>query len=97
MIKNNNNKIEIKEFRISEDAKQVLLGSLLGDGYLRKFRKSRNAHYKEVYSVKQKDYLLWKNDYLKIFDTKVHEYSVFDQRTNKNYNSILLWNTNLVI
>lgn len=91
ILKNNNQKIELEEFSINEDVKQVLLGSLLGDGYLRKFRKSVNAHYKEVHSIKQKEYVKWKNNFLRFFNTRIHEYSVFDKRTNKVYSSVLLW------
>ena len=59
MISNmNNQKIELKEFNINEDVKQVLLGSLLGDGYIA--RGSKNSGYTETHSPKQKIILIGK-------------------------------------
>jgi|GEM_PF-1237879 len=43
---------------IDEEVKQVLLGSLLGDGYIA--RGSKNSGYVEAHSLKQKDYFFWK-------------------------------------
>ena len=86
-----NQKIELAEFNIDEDVKQVLLGSLLGDGSLEINKGGKNAFYREIHSSKQKDYLLWKNQFLKIFNTKLQEYSTFDNRTNNTYYIILLW------
>lgn len=92
MVSNmNNQKIELEKFDINEDVKQVLLGSLLGDGSLEINKEGKNAFYREVHSLKQKEYLIWKNQFLKIFDTKFHEYSTYDKRTGKTYYSILLW------
>lgn len=92
MISNiNNQKMELEEFNIDEDGKQVLLGSLLGDGSLQIQKGGKNAFYREIHSLKQKDYLIWKNQFLKVFDTKLHEYSIYDSRTNKTYYSVLLW------
>ena len=73
-----NQKIELDGFNISEDVKQVLLGSLLGDGYLSLNKNAINAHYREAHSLKQENYVLWKKNLLIIFDTKVHKYSTID-------------------
>lgn len=43
---------------------QILLGSLLGDGCIVN-NTHNNLHYEEGHSLRQKDYLLWKNKYLK--------------------------------
>ena len=92
MISNmNNQKIELEEFNIDEDVKQVLLGSLLGDGSLQIPKEGKNAFYREIHSQKQKEYIIWKNNFLKFFDTRFHEYSFYDKRTNKTYYSVLLW------
>src|SRR3989344_7224924 len=92
MISNmNNQKMELEEFNIDEDVKQVLLGSLLGDGSLQIQKEGKNAFYREIHSSKQKEYLLWKNQFLKVFDTKLREYSFYDKRTDKTYYSVLLW------
>src|SRR3989338_7863499 len=61
-IKNNNQKIELEEVNISEDVKQVLLGSLLGDASLEKT--SKNASYSCSHSPKQKRYIFWKSKIL---------------------------------
>ena len=83
---------------ISEETRQVLLGSLLGDGSLRLEKKGINAYFREVHSTRQKDYLLWKKECLKCFDPKVKEGKIFDYRTGKTYSSILLWTkTNIIL
>ena len=56
--------IKYKSLLLSKDAEQVLLGSLLGDGSLRKPKYS--SSYSEAHSLKQKDYLLWKRDILNL-------------------------------
>tara|TARA_Y100000310_G_scaffold345857_1_gene471549 strand:- start:2195 stop:3103 length:909 start_codon:yes stop_codon:yes gene_type:complete len=84
-------KNNIKETELQENIKQVLLGSLLGDGYLTKQKNSHNAYFREVHSLKQKDYLIWKNNFLNYFNTKIKEYSTYDKRTNKYYYSIYLY------
>jgi len=92
MISNNiNQKMGLEEFNIDEDVKQVLLGSLLGDGSLGINKGGKSAFYREIHSLKQKEYLIWKNQFLKVFDTKLHEYSIYDSRTDRTYHSILLW------
>jgi len=88
--------VNIKD--ISEETRQVLLGSLLGDGSLRLEKKGINAYFREVHSTRQKDYLLWKKECLKCFDPKVKEGKIFDYRTGKTYSSILLWTkTNIIL
>ena len=46
-------------FGLLDDAEQVLLGSLLGDGSLSRMNE-KHIYYSEIYSLKQRDYLLWK-------------------------------------
>lgn len=92
MISNiNNQKMELEEFNINEDVKQVLLGSLLGDGCLKINKGGKNAYYYELHGLKQKEYLIWKSQFLDIFDIKFYEYSTHDKRTCKTYNSVLIW------
>jgi len=45
---------------MKEKVKQVLLGSLLGDGRVGIYPKYKNAIFVESHSLKQKEYLLWK-------------------------------------
>ncbi|OGM14272.1 hypothetical protein A2141_02855 [Candidatus Woesebacteria bacterium RBG_16_40_11] len=57
---------------LSEVQKQLILGCILGDGYM---RKKVNAHLQITHSIKQKEYVLWKYSMLKnIVITAPHEY-----------------------
>ncbi|MFZ3077917.1 MAG: hypothetical protein WA139_05650 [Candidatus Aenigmatarchaeota archaeon] len=67
----------------TEDCRQVLLGSLLGDGSL-SCGNGKNYYMEEVHCLKQKEYLLWKNSYFRIFNGKTRF------KTNKNYRSFAL-------
>jgi len=53
---------------LSNIQKQVILGSILGDGYM---RKKTNAHLQITHSYKQKDYVDWKYKILKNFVSSV--------------------------
>lgn len=67
-----NNKKNVKNCPdISLEVHQILLGSLLGDMHCNK--ECVNAKIEESHSINQKDYLLWKNKYLEIFNTSVRE------------------------
>lgn len=61
----------IKNYKMDEEVKQVLLGSMLGDGSL-SFNGSFGVSFRETHSIKQKEYLLWKKNILmKIFNTEI--------------------------
>lgn len=47
---------------MNNEVKQVLFGSLMGDGCLSKEVKGVNVRFSEKHSFKQKDYLLWKKN-----------------------------------
>ena len=47
---------------LSEFQKQLILGCVLGDGYM---RKKTHAHLQITHSLKQKDYVDWKYQKLK--------------------------------
>lgn len=51
---------------MTRNQKSVVIGSILGDGYLQKTGKE-NARLRLEHSLKQKDYLLWKCEVLKNF------------------------------
>lgn len=65
-------KENIKNYsNISSEVHQVLLGSLLGDMYLRRENKTPNIE--ETHSIDQKDYLSWKNNIVsKFFDLRLY-------------------------
>lgn len=55
---------------MNELSEQVLIGSLLGDGGIYKYNNASYPIYKEGHSIKQKNYLLWKKEYLP-FETSI--------------------------
>jgi len=72
---------------LTNDARQVLFGSLLGDGHLSiNRRRGINALYSEIHSLKHASYLLWKKPFFEeISPLKITTASYFDKRTNKTY------------
>lgn len=56
---------EIAKIPLSDKCKSVILGSLLGDGSLKKEPKYANLRFKFRHSEVQKDYFYWKVDLLK--------------------------------
>lgn len=54
--------------------KQLIYGSLLGDGSIVRGKEDRNCRFSEAHSVKQKDYLLFKHRQLEPFSGKLIEY-----------------------
>lgn len=54
----------IKSF-LSEQCKEVILGSLLGDGSLKIHPQYKNARFSFRHSIKQKEYFFWKLKQLK--------------------------------
>lgn len=56
----------IKITDLSNETYQVLIGSILGDGCIKKQNKNRNRYiFSEDHSIKQLDYLQWKKEMLK--------------------------------
>jgi len=76
---------------ISPETEQVLIGSLLGDGGLQLQKNGINVNFKEIHSIKQKEYLIWKKECLSYFKPKINQYKIYDNRTNKYYSSVNLW------
>lgn len=54
----------IKKLELDKSQKQILLGSLLGDGNIIYNQKNNSYTYQEPHKIKQKDYLSWKNSFL---------------------------------
>lgn len=66
----------------------IILGTLLGDGFL-----ERNGRYCRLiidHSSKQKDYLLWKSRYLDTFFPKIIQRERYDSRTNRTYSHCIM-------
>ncbi len=74
----------IRSRLLSGSEKQLILGSLLGDGHV-SLHKGREANtfwsmYQENHALKQRDYLLWKYEYLKglcLSEVKPYEFRAF--------------------
>lgn len=79
---------------LTEIQKDILIGSMLGDGNLalNPKNRSKNARLTIRRSIKDKDYLLWEAKEFTQFMTNnaVSEYSYFDDRTQKIYKGISL-------
>ncbi len=67
--------------KVEIDKKQVLLGSLLGDGYIEYAH--NNFYYREKHGPKQQDYLIWKSKLLPL-ETKYSEYVSYDKRQRQD-------------
>ena len=76
---------------LSNEERQVILGSLLGDASIAINKNGVNAYYRELHSKSQKGYLIWKSNYLEKFNFQIRERKIFDKRTNKNYEQVLIW------
>lgn len=63
---------------LSKVQKQVILGSILGDGYM---RKKTNAHLQITHSYIQKEYVDWKYEILK--DLVLTKPSVYRGNANR--------------
>lgn len=68
MLNNYSNKI----YNISEIEENIIIGSLLGDGTISLYGRSKNAYYREHGSVEQLNYRLWKYEKLKNLDFKIN-------------------------
>ncbi len=72
---------------ISNRQIEILVGSLLGDGYI-----SPRGQFQIAQSISQKPYLLWKYEELKSLSYGAPtEVTRFDNRYNKNYSQIRFW------
>lgn len=69
--------------------KEILFGSLLGDGRLEMSPRSINARFGFTQSEEHKDYFIWVVTLLSsICRSKHREYSYVDKRTGKTYKSL---------
>ena len=71
-------KVAVASSLPSEDQKQILIGSLFGDGTVLS-QKNRNGcpHFSEAHSTKQLEYLAWKARNLSTFDPVLRFYRVY--------------------
>jgi hypothetical protein len=70
---------------VSKRQREILIGAILGDGYLQKTGK-RNARLKLEHSEKQKDYIFWKYEELKnLMQDRPKRIERFNPRWGKTY------------
>lgn len=86
---------DLKRTDLSDFQKQLLIGSVLGDGHLEKRSNVKNAMFREEHAVNQVEWLKWKHSNLKPFTTanmwirdRGDVYSMPDGKGgDKNYNT----------
>lgn len=77
--------------RLTDTQRQLITGSLLGDGCLFLGQKAKNPYFKICRSLKDKKYLEWQYSILQnLCNSNIRECSYFDNRTQKIYNSCRL-------
>ena len=91
-------KIENNKPFISNEAKEILFGSLLGDGKLELPPRGLNARFGFTQSLDKKDYFLsLLNSLSSGYGGKYRENSYFDQRTGKTYTNLNFWSKSLPV
>jgi len=82
-------KSKVKVTPYSSETKEIIFGSLLGDGKLEMAPRSKNARFGFIQAEDKRDYFLSLLNSLSSISTgKYREYSYFDKRTNKTYKSL---------
>lgn len=72
---------------------QILLGTLLGDGYIGKLQgRAKSYSIKWEHCIEQEEYALWKAEN-SLDNYSIHKRSRLDSRTNNTYNSIVCYST----
>lgn len=85
----------IPNVELSQMERNIIVGSILGDGSLTFAPRSRNAYYREHYSLKQKQYREWKLNNINSFKFRIENechlkspsHSVFTELYNQFYMS----------
>ena len=65
---------------LTDEAKQIIIGSLLGDGTI-----TKNGEFREKHSLAQENYLRWKADKIGHIVAEIKRYDEFDARYNKTF------------
>lgn len=88
---NNNGSTEPAIVFSENELKEIIFGSLLGDGSLEKSLKSKNARFKFSQTIKAKDYFLQLYFIFKPFFTPNYSfanYNYLDKRTGNSYTTL---------
>lgn len=84
----------------NEEIKQIIFGSLLGDGKLELGKRSLNARFGFIQSIKFEDYFSYLFSifsFQNFCSSNFHTYSYLDQRTGNTYTSLNFWTKSLPI
>lgn len=90
LLQSCNNTKRSYNINISENAEQIILGSILGDGYISKWRRDSNSHLnlnsalKIIHTSPQKEYLIYLKELLEKEGIKCQKILVVDKNTIKN-------------
>ena len=91
-------KIENDKSFISNEAKEIIFGSLLGDAKLELQPTGLNARFGFTQSLDKKDYFLsLLNSLSEISSGKYREISYLDKRTGKTYTNLNFWSKSLPV
>lgn len=82
-----------KTYKYDErEIREILFGSLLGDGKLEMALRSKNARFGFIQSIKAKEYFVSLYSILShLCSSNFREYSYYDKRTDKTYTSLNFW------
>ena len=61
---------------LDNTTRQVLMGSMLGDGCITKSKNSAAYHFYEGHGPNQRDYVLWKKDHFSIFEPTAYKNTI---------------------
>lgn len=91
--------LRVASFRTNESdnqIKEIIFGSLLGDGKLEMGPRSLNARFGFTQSEDKKDYFIYFcNSLCPLFTVKYRKNSYFDKRTGKTYTNLNFWTKTL--
>jgi recombination protein RecA len=79
---------------LSKEAREMLFGSLLGDAGVYLSTGSRHYHLMICHSPKQKEYMEWKEGYLKPLTTGIKQATHFHRIRKKKYTTLTIRSTN---
>lgn len=79
---------------LSKEAREMLFGSLFGDAGVYKSTGSRHYHVMICHSPKQKEYMEWKEAFLKPLATGIKQAAHYHRIRQKNYTTMTMRTTN---
>lgn len=76
------------KIELTQTQREVIFGTLLGDGYCKKTKDDRTSELSFNHSIKQKAYVEWKYKFLENFPGRLYEFTRSpDKRTGKIYST----------